>query len=136
MTGSPNAIERVFFGKAHQITYLFMGFVGSGFVGYVVLSAYGLLGTFAENHHETIAPNLVMYSGLLGLTAFGLMYSVWLWVGCWHYRSNSTHWIRYPLVGLAVTHAVIVTGLVFGLFEFNLLALEYLNDQGRFILNF
>lgn len=33
-----------------------------------------------------------------------------------------------------VTHAVIVTGFVFGLFEFNLLALGYLNDQGRFPL--
>jgi hypothetical protein len=131
-----NFIERVFEGESRLITYLVLGFVGIGFVGYLVLSFYALLGTFAENHHETISPVLVMYTGLLGLTAFGLMYSIWIWVGCWRYKSSSHPWLRYPILGLAFTHALIVFWLVFGLYEFNLLALENLTDQGRFILNF
>jgi hypothetical protein len=130
-----NFIERVFDGRSKAITYVMLGFLGSGLVGYIVLSFYSLLGSFAENHRETIPPALVIYIGLVGLTTFGLAFSIWLWVGCWKYAVTSIRSVRFITVFLTLAHIVLVISSVYGLFEFNVLVIEYLNEDGRFILN-
>ena len=133
MVDAPNFVERIFFGKAHPISYFFFGFVGSAFIGFVVLYLYGHLGAFAAHNYQEIPPAIVMFVGVSVLTASGLCYSIWLWFGCWKFFKQSKHWLPSILLGCAVAHAGITITLVVSLIAFSVDVTEQLND-GLWIL--
>ena len=133
MVEMPSVVERVFFGKSHPISYLFFGFVGSAFVGFVVLYLYGHLGAFAAHNYQKIPPAIVMSIGVALLTAVGLCYSIWLWFGCWMYFKQRKHWLPSILLGCAISHAGITLVLVFSFIAFSVDVVHQLND-GLWIL--
>ena len=105
MVENPNFVERVFFGQAHPISYFVAGFVGSAFVGFMVLHLYKDLGAFAAHNFQEIPPALVMSVGVTLLTLSGLTYSGWLWFGCWNYFRKSKHWLPSLILAFALAHA-------------------------------
>lgn len=133
MVENLNFVERVFFGKAHPISYLFFGFVGSAFVGFAVLYLYKHLGAFAAHNYQAIPPAIVMAISVSLLTIVGLCYSVWLWFGCWMYFRRRKHWLPSMLLGCAVAHAGDTVVLVVSFITFSIDVVRQLND-GLWIL--
>lgn len=133
MVESPNFVERVFFGKAHPISYFFFGFVGSAFIGFIVLYLYGHLGAFAAHNYQEIPPAIVMSIGVTLLTVTGLCYSVWLWFGCWMYFKQRKHWFPSILFGCAIAHAGITLVLIISFIALSVDVVHQLND-GLWIL--
>jgi len=133
MVENPNFVERVFFGQAHPISYFFAGFVGSAFVGFIILYLYKYLGTFAAHNYQEIPPSIVMLVGVSLLTASGLTYSGWIWFGCWNYFRRTKHWLPSLILGCAVAHAGVTLVLVFSFLLFSVQVMPQLND-GLWIL--
>ena len=128
MVEIPSVVERVFFGKSHPITYLFFGFVGSAFIGFMVLYLYSYLGRFAAHNYQEIPPVIVMSIGVSLLTIAGLCYSVWLWFGCWMYFKQRKHWLPSILLGFAIAHAGITILLVV---SFVALSVDMISELNR-----
>lgn len=128
MSDSANFIERVFLGRAHPITYLFAGFVGSALIGFLVLSLYGYLGRFATYYYQVFPPIITMFIGLFFLTITGLTYSVWIWLGCWNHFKNAKSWLSGLLLGLAITHACITLLIIAVFLAFNIGEMQRLSE--------
>ena len=130
MVENPNFVERVFFGQANPISYLLIGFLGSVVVGLLVIILFSLAGRFAERFYHQISPTLVMAGSSFVLTAFGLVFSGWLWNGCLEYFKSSRHWFRHIMIFLALAHAFITLAFVMGFLLLTASDTLYLEQTG------
>ena len=130
MVENPNFVERVFFGQAHPVSYLFVGFLGSVAVGLLVTVSFSLAGRFAERFDNHISPTFVMASASFVLTGFGLVFSGWLWNGCLEYFKRSRHWVRHIIVVLALIHAFITLTFVMVFLQLTASDTLYLEQTG------
>ena len=134
MAETPNFVERVFFGKAHPISYLVIGFLGSVAVGLLVIVLFSMAGRFAERFNHHISPTFVMASASFVLTGFGLIFSGWLWSGCLEYFKKGSHWFRHIMIFLAFAHAFITLNFVMGFLQLTASDTLYLEKTGIWLM--
>ena len=124
------ALSKISVGRAQPFSYLLIGFVGSVVVGFLVIVLFSMAGRFAERFYQHISPTFVLAGASFVLTAFGLVFSGWLWNGCLEYFKRSRHWVRHIIVVLALIHACITLTFVMAFLQLTASDTLYLEQTG------
>lgn len=130
MVENTSFLNRISVGRAQPFSYLLIGFVGSVVVGLLVIVLFSMAGRFAERFYEHISPTFVLAGASFVLTAFGLVFSGWLWNGCLEYFKSSRHWFRHIIIFLALAHAFITLTFVMVFLQVTASDTSYLEQTG------
>ena len=123
-------LSRISVGRAQPFSYLLIGFVGSVVVGLLVIVLFSMAGRFAERFYQHISPTFILAGASFVLTAFGLVFSGWLWNGCLEYFKKSSHWFRHIMIFLALAHAFITLTFVMVFLQLTASDTLYLEQTG------